>query len=167
LARKAAPMTLRPTSLGPVAVAGLVAVCACLGWPYPADAGGRSGKHVFVGGLSAPGDRVRLTVRLEDGRPVSGRYHASRVFFSCEEGSRRVSLGPIRVRFRGKSFEAETYHAGGPAGPERYLRIEGRMRKGGRKANGFVYAYTDPPDDDPARACGTEVLMGWKAFRRR
>jgi len=125
-------------------------------------------KRVYEGWLGPrrDSDRVRLSVRFEDRRPVSGRFRASRVFFSCDQVERRVSFDPISVRFHGRFFDAERYEAGGSDGLERYLRVEGGLVERRTRASGFFFAFADPPDDDPRRACGNRFLVSWKALRR-
>jgi hypothetical protein len=133
-------------------------------------AAGDSEKRIYEGWLGPrrDSDRIRLSVRFEGGRPVEGRVRASRVFLSCEEGSRRVSFPAIKLRFhRGGSFEAEDYRAGGSEGLERYVRLEGGFVEKSTRANGSFFAFIDPPDDDPDRACGTFFLVAWKALLRR
>jgi hypothetical protein len=139
-----------------------------IGSSDPVRAASESEKRVYEGWLGPrrDSDRVRMSVRLEDGRPVSGRFRASKVFFSCDEGERRVSFDPIRVRFHGRFFEAERYRAGGSDGLERYLRLEGGLVEQRTRASGFFFAFTDPADDDPHRACGTHFLVSWKALLR-
>jgi hypothetical protein len=139
--------------------------------PFDQDhAAGDSERLIYEGWLGPrrDSDRIRLSVTFEDGRPVGGRVRASRVFLSCEEGSRRVSFRTIKLHFhRGGSFEAEGYGAGSSGGPERYVRLEGGFVERSRRANGIFFAFMDPPDDDPDRACGTFSLVAWKALLRR
>lgn len=140
----------------------------------PMAAGSGTAARPYQGGfVDDPEASVRFDVTVKDGVAKKAKFEAVNFAVVCEgeDSPRRMSFGPMSVRFVGpRVFEGRERPIPQDDGFQYLSKFEGRLLGGGR-ANGFVF-YREDDYDPPAGTenlaeCSTDGLLRWKAERVR
>jgi hypothetical protein len=150
---------------------GVIAI-AVLSVSAPAKTDGEAAKDLsastYTGIFPRLADaRVKLRVFSRGNEAVRVRFRFRRVKLRCDDGRVQVrNLGWRSERFEGRHFDEIEYFDPQSFGIEEYIRIDGRLLRGG-KARGSVFYYTKNPIRANHECTTATGVARWRAERRR